>query len=248
LSDEEWNEPLYWFNLNSSPTTRTIGKKESILLKGGYVIIISSRSWCLLRFPNFKFRPVQNDVFHFDLWHKGKNILCDAGTFSYYNTSINDEIDLASVHFHNTVSFDKGEQMPHLGRFLLGGWIIPAETGTINLSSEGVQSWKGGYKDGRGNYHQRIIRAADDQWIIEDNLSGDFKTAEIGFNLVPDDYKIVKNSINATWGQIEMMPGINFQIVNSIESSYYREKHEVSRLIIHFEQPGVHTLKVKLNR
>ncbi len=32
---------------------------------------------------NFKTRPAQMDQLHVDLWHKGINVLCDSGTYSY---------------------------------------------------------------------------------------------------------------------------------------------------------------------
>ena len=40
----------------------------------GYLMIV---------LQNFKTRPAQMDQMHIDLWHKGINVLCDSGTYSY---------------------------------------------------------------------------------------------------------------------------------------------------------------------
>lgn len=105
--------------------------KHSRVLPGGYVIMAGAESWALLRLPVFRFRPGHNDVFHFDLWHGGVNICRDDGSYSYHPEDAADADYYGSVKAHNTVGFDDGEQMPRLGRFLLGQWVAPEYIGEI---------------------------------------------------------------------------------------------------------------------
>ena len=242
-----WDEPLYWFNRQPNNLQLVRNQKESELLKGGYVIIKSLNSWSLIRFPFYRFRPSHNDIFHFDLWHKGKNIICDSGTFSYNTSSTKMDIDLTSVHSHNTVSFDGNEQMPRLGRFLLAGWINPDEVGKIILKPDRSQSWEGKYTDGRGNIHKRRIINVENKWIITDDVSGNFNSATIGFNLLPVELAIDGNIIYASWGKIETLPGLNVKIQQSPASDYYWEKHLVKRLIVQLDKPGIYITTIDLN-
>ena len=57
---------------------------------------------------------------HVDLWAGEKNLLADAGTFSY-----NSYPDMAwyfsGTVSHNTIELDGRNQMPKLGRFFFGG-------------------------------------------------------------------------------------------------------------------------------
>lgn len=41
----------------------------------------------MLRYPRFRFRPSQADALHLDLWLEGRNLLRDAGTYSYNTES-----------------------------------------------------------------------------------------------------------------------------------------------------------------
>ena len=62
--------------------------------------------------------PSQADAMHVDLWVNGKNLLVDAGSYSYNtNTGLSDYFN--GTASHNTVQFDDRDQMPKLGRFYL---------------------------------------------------------------------------------------------------------------------------------
>lgn len=57
---------------------------------------------------NFKSRPAHMDQQHIDLWHKGINVLCDNGTYSYASDLGK---ALSSTIGHNTVKVSGIEQM-----------------------------------------------------------------------------------------------------------------------------------------
>ncbi|MCK5136195.1 MAG: heparinase II/III family protein [Bacteroidales bacterium] len=241
-----WNEPLYWFQIKNDNTEITKPKKRSVLLKSGYVLLYSLNSWCLLRFPNFRFRPHQNDIFHFDLWWKGNNILCDSGSFSYNPSNVDQTFDFESIHAHNTVCFDDHEPMPRISRSLLGNWINSDDIGDIKDHHAYGQSWEGAYTDQHGNKHKRRISQNNNSWTISDTISGGFKSASIGYNIVADDIYIVGNTIHTSWGIIYVQPCSSFEVKTSYSSHYYWEKHEVHRLIIKLDRPQVFQTEIKL--
>ncbi len=233
FGDGQWDEPLFWFNLkNTSYKTNGIVKKSKVL-PGGYVIMKGKESWGMLRYPMFRFRPKHNDVFHFDLWYKGNNILRDSGSYSY-NVDVK-ELNgyFGSVKAHNTVSFDDHEQMPAISRFLKGHWIRPDSIGqTEQLEGVGIK-WSGKYTDYKGNKHRRTIILNEDTWIIEDILSGDYRKANVTWRLIPGDYKIDRNRIFGSWGNIDILPDeCELTLKEGFESPYYWHKRKIPVLTV----------------
>jgi len=258
-----WDEPGYWLALNGvapDPETSACfcpvsasfshhaghaskkdaptelggnGRKISKVLPGGYVIMAGRHSWAMLRFPMYRFRPGHNDVFHFDLWHNGKNICRDGGSFSY---NPDDQVEgdyFASVKAHNTVAFDDAEQMPRLGRFMLGQWIRADHVGVIEQADDGAQHWTGSYRDYHGNRHQRKIIWKEDTWIIEDDFAGRFEEAQVFYRLIPDNYQIEGSSVMASWGRIDVT-GEDFEmdLSEGLESIYYWQKQPLPVLVL----------------
>lgn len=232
-----WDEPVYWLGIKGDnapdPFSAQIVTKTSQVMPGGYVIIAGQGSWGMLRFPMYRFRPAHNDVFHFDLWWQGINIFRDDGSYSYHPDDVADAAYFGSVKAHNTVCFDDDEQMPRLGRFLLGKWITADQIGAIELRQGGWQRWSGAYRDWRGHSHQRLIMWKDNEWIVEDSIAGNFDKAEIRFRLVADQYKLRGDSVSSSWGYIEIS-GTDFciNLEKGFESLYYQEKQPVEILVI----------------
>jgi len=251
-----WNESLYWFNIPVKPRTEQQIKRNRVFASG-YLIIGNKQTWGMLRIPYFKFRPSHNDVFHFDLWHKGENVLCDAGSYSYSPPTEEKEINLESVHHHNTVSFDDQEQMPRISKFLLGNRLKPEFTGSIKIDNDGTTSWKGSYIDNKKNRHQRTISVKNNVWTIEDTLSGNFKTATIGFNLNTTEARLEGNTCTAPFAIIifnaksqklianSQKPKAN--LINTIISEYYFQKRKINRLNFQITQPGTYITQIKLD-
>lgn len=237
FDEGNWDEPFYWFGRLANMREKIIKKKISKLFTGGYIILRASNSWSLIRFPNYRFRPSHNDVFHFDLWYKGKNIIHDSGSYSYNPTKNEKVMDFNSVNAHNTVSFDNQEQMPVISRFLLGNWLEATEIGAVKNQFGEDLSWQGAYTDRQGNSHKRIVKNKENIWIIEDQLSGNFKVATIGFNLL-SEYLFSKGSmIKTSWGEIRFINGTSFEIIESYSSDYYMEMHPIKRVEISIEKP-----------
>ena len=241
------DEPLYWIN-ETGTGLKTAGiSKGSLVFKSGYVMLRSNDSWCLLRFPRFSFRPSHNDVFHFDLWHKGVNVICDAGTYSYNPPDEFADVNLKSVKCHNTVAFDDGEQMPSLSRFLMGKWIKPDKTGKILKDENGETSWEGSYTDHGDNVHTRRVSVKDRTWILKDTISGNFRLAEIGLNIDDNGCSLSGNILNTSFGMVTFPEDASVGTGDSYISEYYNELRSVKRVKATLVKPGTYTTVIQLN-
>ena len=205
----------------------------------------NEENWAMIRLPVFPFRPSHNDVFHFDLWYKGANIICDSGTYSYNAPDEESYYDYKSVKAHNTVCFDNKEQMPQISRFLMAEWLKSSHTGDIIEVGNNVQ-WSGSYKDNCGNIHTREIMGSANKWIIKDTLEGKFKSAQIGFNISDQSAKIISGSVcQFQQGKISF-DGAG-KLADAYVSEYYYEKESIRRLIIEVKKPGVYKTVIELN-
>ena len=88
---------------------RLNGKKVPAFSQSDFISLVpeeNKKSWAMVRIPTFKFRPLQSDGLHFDLWFEGRNILSDTGTYSY---NCNKELDeyFSGAAGHNVVQFDQ---------------------------------------------------------------------------------------------------------------------------------------------
>lgn len=229
-----WNEVLYWFGIKNYFSKPSSYIKKTTFHQSGYVIMSEERSWALLRFPFYKFRPSHNDVFHFDLWANGINLLFDSGTYSYNPDQDSKVPDLKSVHAHNTLSFDHQEQMPRLGRFLLARWIQPLEVGAIERIDGPGGEWEGSYMDSLKNLHFRRVRWENKRWELLDRFSGSAQNVEIGFNFDNCKYSLdhKTNSLLLPWGQVTISDNAEIKVCEHIISTYYMHSSAVNRLVI----------------
>jgi hypothetical protein len=230
-----WNENLFWFNIDPASYPLKPIQKTSQVFDSGYVVMNDEDSWALLRFPYFKFRPGQNDIFHFDLWYKGKNLLIDSGTYSYNPSSNYNRPSLKSVLSHNTASFDDQEQMPSLSRFLLAKWIKPNEVGAIQTTENQTgYSWTGSYKDYRKNKHRRTVEWGNNNWVITDSFSGPAACVKVIFNVNVENYRIEQDQqkLVLPWGELQIAGNVEFSIVDHKISRYYQQLEKARRLII----------------
>ncbi len=228
-----WDEALYWFGISRNNFSLSPVKKKSLFHSAGYIVMKGENSWAMLRYPYYRFRPSHNDVFHFDLWSKGRNLLFDSGSFSYNPDKDCEAPDLKSVHAHNTVSFDNTEQMPRLGRFLLAKWIKPLTLDNFELVGDMAGSWKGSYRDASRNIHHREIRWDRNMWEIRDKFSGKSKLVSVGYNFSGGKYSLDNNnnSLQLSWGEILVSANANLKVRNHSFSDYYMKLSRAYRLV-----------------
>ncbi len=242
-----WDEALHWLEL--SPAGSTSRPPRSTLLDGGGIVTLRpprADTWAAIRYPRFRFRPSQADALHMDLWHRGRNVLRDGGTFSYaaeepwYSY-------FPGTRSHNTVEFDGEDQMPRIGRFLFAEWLSPDSVSPVSASDDHVE-WAGSYTDHRGCRHQRRVSAHGSAWQVEDCIGGFKERAVLRWRLVPGDWQARALSLAAYGIRITIRsesPIRRFELVQGWESLYYMQRSPIPVLEVEFG-PGEHSVLTEI--
>lgn len=228
FTEGPWDEPLKWLGLD-------LPEGESNLLNGasrefsdgGYVLFKpgekgSETTWGVLRYPRYRFRPAHADGLHFDLWHRGINLLRDSGTYSYNAEGALSNY-FGSTCAHNTVELDGRDQMPKLGRFLRGAWLSMQAVDALHVRSGAVR-WSGTYKDYADGYHCRTVEGNGLEWKITDSIDGTKEKAVLRWRLAPDDWTLEENRCVGDLADLVIestVPVRRSELVEGYESLYY---------------------------
>lgn len=206
--------------------------RNQIFNESGLITSKNDNFFIAFKLPKFKFRPSQCDGLHLDVWFKGQNILRDGGTYSY-NSSPKDLDYFSGVASHNTVEFDKHQQMPRLSRFLFGAWLTPK-----NLTYKPYE-FGCGYQDYWQCEHHRKVLLTDNQIEVVDNISGFQQQAILRWRLQPDHWVLNNNIL--TNGKVEIIleaeHSISIHLTEGEESRYYYQKAKLPVLEITATQP-----------
>lgn len=109
-------------------------------------------------------RPGHMDQLHVDVWHGGRNVLCDGGTYSYASE---EGVLLASTGAHNTVRLVDTEQMTMRPPFLVMDWGRRGEFSLAGHAMAAEESFAAGYT------HRREVGLKDGMVTIADTVTGD---------------------------------------------------------------------------
>ncbi|WP_415871558.1 heparinase II/III family protein [Acinetobacter pittii] len=206
--------------------------RNQIFNESGLITSEKDNFFIAFKLPKFKFRPSQCDGLHLDVWFKGQNILRDGGTYSY-NSSPEDLEYFSGVASHNTVEFDKHQQMPRLSRFLFGAWLTPK-----NLTYKPYE-FGCGYQDNWQCEHHRKVLLTDNQIEVVDNISGFQQQAILRWRLQLDHWVLNNNIL--TNGKVEIIleaeHSISIHLTEGEESRYYYQKTKLPVLEIKATQP-----------
>ena len=231
-----WDEPLYWYGLVgdgilSDRDPHDLPSPFTLFENGGYAVIRpSTSSWALLRLPTYRFRPVHADPLHFDLWHRGVNLLRDGGSYAY-NGSAADLAGFPGIACHNTVQFDHAEPMPRLGRFLWGDWL--KLEGPPKLQSHSISA---AYCSPHGRHHRQV--EVDDsglRWIVTDTCSGFDHEAVLRWRLCTGDWRQEGASLIGPMATLQVhsdQPLTRIELGSGWESQHYGEKSSLPVLEI----------------
>jgi len=181
-----WDEDIFWLcgeqsltlpfsqrergRLPSPPGRRAGDEGESNFPHGGIYILRGTNSKAVIRCTDFRTRPSHADQLHVDLWLRGENIACDAGTYLYTGQGIWRN-GLAHTAAHNTVVVDHQDQMKMVSRFVWTHWA----RGQVLKQDEKI--WQGQH-DGYHKLpdpitHNRTVLIFDeDRWLVVDQLHG----------------------------------------------------------------------------
>lgn len=149
---------------------------------GGYYIIREPETLTFIKCGGYKDRPSQADNLHIDVWHKGRNILMDAGSYKY-NTDSDTIRYFSGTRSHNTVMLNDLDQMQKGGRFI---WYRWTQRHSASLSDNGdayhftgtIQVF-GHLAPGITHTRSVIKHKGDTAWQIHDVISGAPQGAKI---------------------------------------------------------------------
>lgn len=124
-------EDRNWFGLGSG-----VKKFPAVFVKsgvfsfpiGGIYGFRDKDMLCWVVCPSYRSRPSQADALHLDLWYKGKNLLCDAGSYQY-NTDAATVKYFMGTESHNTVMLGESDQMIKGPRFIWLAWTKSNDAG-----------------------------------------------------------------------------------------------------------------------
>ncbi len=261
-----WDEDLFWLYgsapLTPSPSAfqgNTEFNSTSSFPYGGIYLLHGHSSKAVIRCTDYRSRPSHADQLHVDLWIRGLNIACDAGTYLYSGEGVWRN-GLAHTAVHNTVTVDRVDQMKSLTRFTWTDW----SKGKVLKHDENV--WQGGHDGYKRlaypvSHTRTVLSLADDRWLIVDRLAasrahhyvlhwllcdGDFggqeNPAENRILLKPLDGKPSDSRIHIQMGLRE--GGGNFSIVRADpnttrgwRSKYYGHKEPAVSLMLEADLP-----------
>lgn len=182
-----WDEDLLWLfgpQALAAPTDAP-PRRDLNAATGGYYTLRAADeraaderaadSFVFTRCATFRHRPGQADLLHADVWWRGQNIACDAGTNSY-NSPPPWNNPFARTAPHNTVSVDGLDQMERVGPFLWLPWPHGHMRARFHSPHERLAWWEGEH-DGYGRLkppvaHRRgILRLGEEHWLVLDKLS-----------------------------------------------------------------------------
>lgn len=188
-----WDEALFWLFGSQSlqSDVEKISQTSQGFEKGGVYILRGRQTKAVIRCVNFQARPSHADQLHVDLWWRGKNIACDAGTYLYNAPGIWCN-GLARTSVHNTVTVDDQDQMTSLSRFT---WINWADGRVLE---QNANSWRGTH-DGYlrlpkpARHTRSVLMLGGDRWLIIDHLNA-ARTHHYRLHWLLDDFSYKENS------------------------------------------------------
>ena len=239
------SQSLTWLGVPSAEKpTPSIG--SATLDGGGFHILGAGNATAFLRYPRFRFRPSQADALHLDLWSDGRNLLRDAGTYSY-NSTPEDLAYFSGTASHNTVQFDGRDQMPRMGRFLFAKWLRAEDILPVRKDAQMVTA-AAAYRDHLGARHHRQVSLAPGELITCDTITGFSKQAILRWRLSPGDYSVSDKGITGEGIKLNItssMPIAQIALVTGEESLYYLQKTKLPVLEVTFNLPGEVVTRIK---
>ena len=250
-----WDEDIFWL-CGTKPLSQRERVSEgqvrekslSSFPHGGTYLLHSSNSKALLRCTDFRARPSHADQLHVDLWMRGHNIACDAGTHLYSGEGIWRN-GLAHTSVHNTVVVDHKDQMTMVSRFTWTNW----SKGKVLKHDEHL--WQGEHDGYKPVAHKRTVMALeDDRWLVVDNLIAsephhyalhwlladypfEQKDGLVIFSLDGMKYKV---QVGMTEGNGDFSPvRADPRSTRGWRSRYYGHKEPAISLMLETEQPQV---------
>jgi asparagine synthase (glutamine-hydrolysing) len=172
LEPGPWDEDIFWlYGADCLSTRERVGVRQNVpsaFPHGGIYLLRGANSKAVIRCTEFRARPSHADQLHLDLWWRGVNIACEAGTYLYSGQGVWRN-GLARTCVHNTVTVDHQDQMKMLTRFTWTDWS------TGDVLRHDAEIWQGehnGYKRRTDpvNHRRSVLSLGEDRWLLVDHL------------------------------------------------------------------------------
>lgn len=235
-----YDEELLWFSdleEHDKIAISNIEKRTISFKKSGIYSFRHKEGFLMVILQDLKTRPSQMDQLHIDLWHKGINILCDSGTYSY---AMNLGRKMSLTRAHNTVKVSNIEQMSKKGKFFIYNWTQAKDIEFSTNHFKGTMVSKNGYS------HTREIVKIKDGYVIKDSIQGKEEDYKILFR-TPCEVKVKEygvDLIDNCKSVAKMEIGDEFKIIKCSRSLYYLKKEEITCIII--KKTANSMIKIKL--
>ena len=221
---DEFLEDAGWFG-HSVPETRKkfpVLKKENGIVKfenSGFYLINEGETKTFIRCGRFKKKGVP-DQLHFDVWHKGQNVLLDGGSYKYNST---DEIKryFSGTESHNTVMLDSYDQMLKGPRFM---WFHSPEIINVSIDEDEKYFYFSGeikafQHVGKDIHHLRMLKKkkGETEWTVTDkiiNKPKDVRMRQLWHTLQPEALSF-SSDIHASQNKGMYSPYYGFKVESS---------------------------------
>lgn len=225
----DYDEELLWFGSKSKFNIGNVERKSSVFNDSGFYTLRHDDGFLMTCLQGFNSRPSHMDQLHIDLWHKGINILCDSGTYSYASDLGK---ELTSTSGHNTVKLDNLDQMNKYGVFLVYDWTRCKEVKCDVNSFLGTMVSKNGYE------HTRNIVKTHQGYEIIDQVNGSGKICSFLFH-TPCEVKINTHGFEL-FNEENKLCSVRFdsghvEVYKSYRSLYYLRKEEINCIVVRCE-------------
>lgn len=218
-------EELIWFTGSSEYKVESIEPVSTAFNNIGFYTLVHNKGFIFTCLQNYKSRPAHMDQLHVDLWHKGINVLCDSGTYSYASRLGQ---RLVSTSGHNTVKVNHKEQMNKVGPFFIADWTSRANVSHNDSIFKGTMVSKNSY------IHSREIVRTKTGYEISDQVRGNSDQCEIYFH-TPCEIKHTDEGIslfNKNTLVAKISTSEKLEVTESERSVYYLKTESINCITI----------------
>ena len=224
----KYQEEKLWFNSdkeeNLSPKPPSTNTKS--YPNAGLHVFKNKETMLMAISKKHKTRPGQPHQHHIDLWHKGANVFCDNGSYSYAESN---DFKISNTTAHNTIQIDEKEQMRKKGKFFTYGWTKQKDIEFSNNYFRSVMQSVNGYE------HKREIKWNNQSFIIDDYVQGKGERCYFYFH-TPCEIQEVEDGLLLKENQkpvVKLSGTTDYYFETAYRSLYYLNKEKITRIVFH---------------
>ena len=230
-----YNEPflqeeLLWLGVlrnNDHAFKESINRVSVDYPKTGLSVFRSDRHWMMVV---CKREMHHMDNGHIDLWIDGKNILCDAGSYSYASDLGR---ELYSNVSHNTAYCKGLTQIRRIGAFAVYGQPVIKKREWHEDSIEFEVEYSTGYS------HRRNVKAGNNRYDIFDEVINSGRECYIQFHIIGEVKKLENNCVETESCLLRF--NVPVSITNTKRSLYYLKSDDTTCISVPCNK-AVHTI------